>query len=84
MRAYDPHKAYVALIAKGFNEQQADAIIDIVTDATDQYVTKDYLDLTLDARLSKMKTELIGWMVGLMLGQIALLITLLKLVKGLA
>jgi cytochrome P450 len=80
------HKAYRTLLSGGFTEQQADALIDIVQDSSDQHVTKEQLDTALDARLSKQKSELVMWLAALMIaqfaGQIGVMLALIKFLKG--
>jgi len=56
-------------------EVQAQAIIGIL--ASDQVVTKEYLDM----RLAELKADLLKWLIGITAGQAALIVTLLKLFK---
>jgi hypothetical protein len=56
-------------------EVQAQAIAGIM--ASDQLVTKEYLDM----RLAQLKTDLLKWIFGFIAGQAALIITMLKLFK---
>ena len=56
-------------------EVQAQAIAGIM--ASDQLVTKEYLDM----RLAQLKTDLLKWIFGFIAGQAALIIAMLKLFK---
>lgn len=61
--------------AVGFTEEQAEVQAETVADLiNERLVTKADLDL----RIAELKTELVKWMLGIAAGQIALLVTLLK------
>ncbi|MFA6061190.1 MAG: hypothetical protein WC736_01150 [Gallionella sp.] len=61
--------------AVGFTEEQAEVPAETVADLiNERLVTKADLDL----RIAELKTELVKWMQGIALGQVALLVTVLK------
>ena len=60
----------------GFDEKQAEVQAETVADLiNERLVTKADLDL----RIAELKTELVKWMLGIAVGQVALLITLSKI-----
>jgi hypothetical protein len=62
--------------AVGFTEEQAEVQAETVADLiNERLVTKADLDL----RIAELKTELVKWMLGIALGQVALLVALLKI-----
>lgn len=63
MATIDTHKAYRELIDSGISEKQADAIIRVVGDQGNSLVTKS----DLDAGLSKLRSEMVVWQVGIAL-----------------
>ena len=65
------------LKAVGFTEEQAEVQASAVADlVNEKLVTKADLDL----KIAELKTELVKWMLGIAAGQIAFLVTLIKLV----
>jgi len=62
--------------AVGFTEEQAEVQAETFADLiNERLVTKADLDL----RIAELKTELVKWMLGIALGQVALLVALLKI-----
>lgn len=65
-----------ALVDGGFTEQQAKALATAMFQLIDTHlVTKDYLDM----RLAQFKSEMIQWMVGLLVAQSGVIAVLFKL-----
>jgi ribosomal protein L29 len=72
---FDTHAYIKKMKAVGFTEEQAEVQAETVADLiNERLVTKADLDL----RIAELKTELVKWMMGIALGQVALLVTLLK------
>ena len=72
---FDTHAYIKRMKAVGFTEEQAEVQAETVADLiNERLVTKADLDL----RIAELKTELVKWMLGIALGQVALLVTLLK------
>jgi hypothetical protein len=73
---FDTHAYIKKMKAVGFTEEQAEVQAETVADLiNERLVTKADLDL----RIAELKTELVKWMMGIALGQVALLVTLLKI-----
>ncbi|RZT10902.1 hypothetical protein SAMN05216319_0632 [Duganella sp. CF402] len=65
-----------ALVEGGFSERQAKALALALFEVIDSHlVTKDHLDM----RLAQLKSEMIQWMVGLLLAQSGVIAVLFKL-----
>jgi hypothetical protein len=72
---FDTHAYIKRMKAVGFTEEQAEVQAETVADLiNERLVTKADLDL----RIAELKTELVKWMLGIAAGQVALLVTLLK------
>lgn len=75
---FDTHAYVKKMKAVGFTEEQAEVQAETVADLiNERLVTKADLDL----RIAELKTELVKWMLGIAAGQIALLVTLLKIIN---
>jgi len=75
---FDTHAYIKRMKAVGFTEEQAEVQAETVADLiNERLVTKADLDL----RIAELKTELVKWMLGIAAGQIALLVTLLKVLN---
>lgn len=73
---FDTHAYIKRMRAVGFTEEQAEVQAETVADLiNERLVTKADLDL----RIAELKTELVKWMLGIAVGQVALLITLSKI-----
>ncbi|KAF0202678.1 MAG: hypothetical protein FD173_1932 [Gallionellaceae bacterium] len=73
---FDTHAYIKRMRAVGFTEEQAEVQAETVADLiSERLVTKADLDL----RIAELKTELVKWMLGIAVGQVALLITLSKI-----
>lgn len=73
---FDTHAYIKKMRAVGFTEEQAEVQAETVADLiNERLVTKADLDL----RIAELKTELVKWMLGIAVGQVALLITLSKI-----
>lgn len=69
---FDTHAYIKKMKAVGFSEEQAEVQAETVADLiNERLVTKADLDL----RIAELKTELVKWMLGIALGQVALLVT---------
>ena len=84
---FDTHKFINRLRQSGLPEAQAEAIADAFRDASAEaeLATKRDLkemELHLDARFESLKVELLKWVIGLILGQTALLLTVLPKLLG--
>lgn len=74
---FDTHAYIKRMKSVGFTEEQAEVQAETVADLiNERLVTKADLDL----RIAELKTELVKWMLGIAAGQVALLVTLLKVV----
>jgi hypothetical protein len=74
---FDTHKFIRRLRSAGFEEAQAEAVVEAFQDAQVESlpVTRDYLD----ARLYELENRLVKWGIGLELGQFAMIAALIKL-----
>jgi hypothetical protein len=74
---FDTHKFIRRLRSAGFEEAQAEAVVEAFQDAQVESlpVTRDYLD----ARLYELENRLVKWGIGLALGQFAMIVVLIKL-----
>jgi len=73
---FDTHAYIKKMKAVGFTEEQAEVQAETFADLiNERLVTKADLDL----RIAELKTELVKWMLGIALGQVALLVALLKI-----
>lgn len=73
---FDTLKFAKKLGAAGVPPQQAEAFAEAFRDATsEELVTRDYLD----ARLESLKADLLKWIAGMLMAQIAVVATLVKL-----
>jgi predicted nucleic acid-binding protein len=74
--AFDTLRLARRLTEAGVPVPQADATAAAIADTIgESVVTRDHLDL----RLTELRTELVKWMVGLLLGQTAIISALVKL-----
>lgn len=80
---FDTHKFITKLKSSGFEEKQAEALVSAFQEATGEadLVTKEYFDFRLKAEIESSKVEMIKWMAGLFLAQIAIFATLVKLIN---
>ena len=64
------------LIAAGFQQTQAEAIIRVIAEAQDTRVTKDYFDHKLEKELAPIKTDqaVQKWMMGVLLAGVLSLV----------
>ncbi len=76
---FDTHLFVTRLRNAGFAEAQAEAIADAFKHAQSesQPITKDYFDAKLKAEIEVAKSEVVKWVVGLALAQIALIVGLI-------
>ena len=76
---FDTHLFVTRLRNAGFADAQAEAIADAFKQAQseNQPITKDYFDAKLKAEIEVAKSEVVKWVVGLALAQIALIVGLL-------
>ena len=75
---FDTHAYIKRMKAVGFTEEQAEVQAETVADLiNERLMTKADLDL----RIAELKTELVKWMLGIAAGQVALLVTLLKVMN---
>lgn len=74
--AFDTLKLARRLAAAGVPGPQADATAEALAEALGEaVVTRDHLDV----RLAELRTDLVKWMFGLLLGQTAIISALVKL-----
>ena len=78
---FDTHKFIRRLESGGFTTEQAEAVTDAFKAAQDEQrpVTQEYLDFRLKADLSELKIDLIKWMTGALVAQVAVIAALVKL-----
>ncbi len=76
---FDTHLFVTRLRNAGFADAQAEAIADAFKHALSesQPFTKDYFDAKLKAEIEVAKSEVVTWVVGLALAQIALIVGLI-------
>lgn len=62
--------------AAGFNDQQAEAVVCVLSESQEALVTRDYLDLKLEKEFAPVRAELlvIRWMMGVLLAGVLSLI----------
>jgi flagellar biosynthesis/type III secretory pathway protein FliH len=74
---FDTHKFIRRLRSAGFEEAQAEAVAEAFQEAQAESlpVTRDYLD----ARLYELENRLVKWVIGVALGQFAMIVVLIKL-----
>ena len=85
--AFDTLKLAQKLEAAGFPHAQATGAAEAIAETVGEaVVTRDHLDVRLaeltvklEARLSEVRLDLVRWMVGLFLGQTAMLTAVVKL-----
>ena len=62
----------------GFTREQAEGFAQLQKELIDErLVTRDYLDI----RLAELKNDLLRWMMGIAVGQVALIVALLAIIK---
>ena len=73
---FDTPKLVEKLKSAGFQEDQAEAVVLVITDALDELVTKPHLDRTLENMQAPLHYDLtvLKWMVGALLAGMALLV----------
>jgi len=78
---FDTLKYATALKAAGVPPEQAEASARALAEALNisDLVTREYLDHRLEAVAFKLKWEILVWIIGLLLGQTALLTTIIAL-----
>ena len=74
--AFDTHAVVKKLRESGFAEAQAEALTEAITGAQQVHLQQ----LATKQDLAELRAELIKWMFGVAAGQIALIVTLLKLI----
>ena len=79
LTTFDTHLFVTRLRNAGFADAQAEAISEAFKQAQSesQPITKDYFDAKFKAEIEVAKSEVIKWVVGLALAQIALIVGLL-------
>ena len=65
------------LLDAGFTEPQAAAILEVIEGATQQFVTRDYLDLRLREEFQRFKRSILFWVLAMLAPVYAALIYLL-------
>lgn len=85
---FDTLKFVRRLETGGFTPEQAEAVADAIKSAQDEQrpLTQEYLDYRLKAEVAELKTEmasikidLIKWMTGALIAQVAVIAALVKL-----
>ncbi|NEX22814.1 DUF1640 domain-containing protein [Thiorhodococcus mannitoliphagus] len=78
---FDTHKFIRRLETAGFTPNQAEAVADAFKNAQEEQrpVTQEYLDYRLKTDLAELKFDLIKWMTGALVAQIAVIAALVKL-----
>jgi hypothetical protein len=64
------------LKAANFSQEQAEAVVRVITEAQDLVVTRDYLDAKLHQEISPLNTDIavLKWMMGIMLAGVLSLV----------
>lgn len=78
---FDTHKFIRRLETAGFTPDQAEAVAEAFKAAQEEQrpVTQEYLDYRLKTDLAELKFDLIKWMTGALVAQIAVIAALVKL-----
>ena len=79
---FDTLEFFKSLKDSGFSQEQSDGVtkaLSVIVKKDEDLVTKEHLDMQLNIRVAELKAELLKWMVGLMLGQTAIIVALVKL-----
>ena len=78
---FDTHKFIQRLEAAGFTQQQAEGVAEALKGAQEEQkpVTQEYLDYRLKTDLAELKLDLIKWMTGALVAQVAVIAALVKL-----
>lgn len=86
MAAFDTHQAVRRLTAAGVDEEPAEAIVEIVGDATGELATKADLQVAVDLAVAQMTAELhralrvqAAWIVGVLVGLATIASTIIAL-----
>ena len=75
---FDTQELVRELHTAGLPQEQAEAVVRTIVKTHSELITKTHLD----ARLAELKVDLIKWIVGLIFGQTALLISILPRLLG--
>ena len=64
------------LKAANFSQEQAEAVVRVITEAQDLVVTRDYLDAKLQQELAPLKTDIavLKWMMGIIMAGVLSLV----------
>lgn len=75
---FDTHTYIKKLESVGVSEEQAEIHMEMIKEiiSSDQIVSKQYLDL----RLAELRAEIVKWIIGVAGAQVALIVTLIKLI----
>jgi hypothetical protein len=79
--SFDTYKFIQRLETAGFSRDQAEAVADAFKGAQEEQkpVTQEYLDYRLKTDLAEMKLDLIKWITGALIAQVAVMAALVKL-----
>lgn len=75
---FDTQELVSELRSSGLPQEQAEAVVRTIVKAHGETVTKNYMDL----KLAELKVDILKWVIGLILGQTALLLTVLPKLLG--
>ena len=77
--AFDTHRFIKRLTQTGFTEQQAEALADEQVNLLDSNLATKVDLMNIKAEIEKVKSDLLKWMVGAMMAQVGVIVTLIKL-----
>ncbi len=76
--AFDTHRFIKRLTQTGFTEQQAEALADEQVSLLDSNLATKADLLSIKAEIEKVKADLLKWMIGALIAQAGLIVTLIK------
>ena len=79
---FDAQELVIELENSGFTRKQSETVISVLKKAQGELATKNDLremELRIEAKISDIKYDLVKWIAGLMLAQVAVIAALVKL-----
>lgn len=76
---FDTLELVEKLKSAGMEQKHAEAVVRVIAESHESFITKEYLDYKLEKELSALKIDLIKWMTGALIAQAAVVATLVKL-----
>ena len=76
--AFDTHRFIKRLTQTGFTEQQAEALADEQVNLLDSNLATKVDLMSIKAEIEKVKSDLLKWMIGALIAQGGVIVTLIK------